>query len=445
MPNHTTADVADLHESPAPPKPQERPPEQQAQQPPPPRKPPEEKPEKPPLRRRIASYIRAHPLRALAGLIVLVIILIAGWFWWQYLQSYEVTDDAFIDGHVNSITPRISGMVVGVYVEENQPVKKGTLLVDLDPRDYKVALDRALANLQQARAGIIAQETSVPITTTTTSTTVETARSEVANAEASLAAAEREHDVEAARLAQAEANNANAQADLARYRMLVAKDEVSQEEYDQRVANAAASLAAVNAAQSAVGAAQKTIDQRRAALAQSNARLNQAVANAPRQVTAQRAGVDVQRAQAAAAAAAVDAARLDLGYTKIYAPVDGIVGKRGVELGQRVQPGQQLLSIVQVDDIWVTANFKENEIRHMHPGQSAAIHVDAFDRDYQGYLDRMPAASAVTFSLLPPENATGNYVKVVQRLPVRLRFKPGQDPNHLLRPGMSVEPKVWLR
>jgi membrane fusion protein (multidrug efflux system) len=443
MPKTTEADVQALHEEkPAPPKPKQddKPAEYQAVQ-----KPPDEKPEKPPLRKRISHYIHVHPIRMLIFLIILVALAIAGWFWWQYLESYDSTDDAFIDGHVNAITPRISGVITGVYVEENQAVKKGALLIELDPSDYKVSLERAQANLAQARAGIVAQETSVPITTTSTATTIETARSEVANAQAALAGAQREHEVQAARLAESEANNANAQADLARYRMLVAKDEVSREEFDRREANAAASAATVRAQQAAVAAAQKAIDQRNAALSQARARLNESISTAPQQVTARRAGVDVRRAQAQAALAAVDQARLNLEYTKIYAPVDGIVGKRSAELGQRVQPGQQLLAIVQTDDVWVTANFKENELRRMRAGDAATIHVDSFDRDYNGYVESMPAASSATFSVLPPENATGNYVKVVQRLPVRIRLKPGQDPQHILRPGMSAEPKVWLR
>lgn len=409
--------------------------------------PPPQKPEPPPPRplpQRAASFVKAHPIGVVVGIILLVAAAIGGLLLWQYLQSYESTDDARIDGHVNSITPRVSGTITRVYVVENQFVKQGDLLVELDPRDYGVTLERAQANFAQARAATQAQQTGIPITSTSTQTTIETARSEVLNAQAALAAAQREREVEAARLLQAQANNAKAQADLARYRTLVAKDEVSREEFDQRVADAASSAAMVQAQQAALDAAQKTIDQRSAVVEQAQSQLRQAVANAPQQVIAQRAGVTVQRAAAQGARAAVNEANLNLQYTKIYSPVDGVVGRRGVEVGTRVQPGQQLLSIVQIDDIWVTADFKENQLRRMRTGQRATIHVDAFGRDYDGYVESMPAASAATFSVLPPENATGNYVKVVQRLPVRLRFKQGQDQHHQLRPGMSAEPKVWL-
>ncbi len=405
---------------------------------------PEPEPPKRPFVERTAVYMRTHPVGMLVGLVVVAIVMIGGYFLWRYLESYESTDDARVDGHVNPIATRVSGTVTKVYVVENQMVKQGDLLLELDPRDYSVALERAKASLGQAQAAIVAGQANIPITSTTTQTTIETARSEVANAQASLAEAQRDHDQETAKLAEAQFNNTKAQADLARYRMLVAKDEVSHEEFDQRVAAAEAAAARVRAQEAALAGARKVIDQRRATVETANARFNQAQSNAPQQVRAQRAGVDAQRAQAEAARAALNEASLNLGYTKVYSPVAGIVGRRAVEAGQRVQAGQQLLSVVQVDDIWVTANFKENQLRHMRAGQRATIHVDAFDRDFDGYVESMPGASAATFSVLPPENASGNYVKVVQRLPVRLRFKPGQDPNHQLRPGMSAEPKVWL-
>ncbi len=403
-----------------------------------------EKPAKPPFGQRVRGVVHRHPLRVLIAAIVLVILLVGGYFWWQYMQSYESTDDARVDGHVNTITPRVAGVVTAIHVVENQRVTKGELLVELDPSDYKVALERAQANLQQAAAGVQARRTAVPITSTSTQTGIQTGRSAVQNAQAALSAAEHERDVQAARVAEAKANNENAQADLARYRKLVAKDEVSHEEYDRRVAAAESAAATVRAQKSGLEAAQRTIEQRRAALEQTRAQLQQAVSNAPQEVQAQRANVQIQQAGVQAANAAVEQAKLNLQYANIYAPVDGIIGRRGVEVGQRVQQGQELMSVVQVDDLWVTANFKETQLAHMHDGQGATIHIDTFDQDLNGYVESMPAASAGTFSLLPSENATGNYVKVVQRLPVRLRFKPGQELLDRLRPGMSVEPKVWL-
>ncbi len=399
---------------------------------------------KPKPAERAGGFVRQHPVGLVAGIIALIVLAAGGYFLLQYFSSYESTDDARIEGHINSITPRVDGTITAVYAVENQRVKKGDLLLELDPSDYRVALDRAEANLRQAQASAQAQQTSVPITSTSTQTSIQTARSGVANAQAALGAAQREHEVQAARLSEAEANNQRAQADLARYRQLVSKDEVSQQEYDRRVAEAASAAAAVRAQQAAVAAAEKAIDQRQAALQQTQAEEQQAVSNAPQQVKAQRASVDVQQAAARSAQAAVEGAKLNLQYTKIYAPVDGIVGRRSAEVGQRVQAGQQLLSIVQVDDLWVTALFKENQLRHMHAGQKATLHVDAFGEDYDGYVESMPAASAQSFSMLPSENASGNYVKVVQRLPVRLRFRPGQDPNNRLRPGMSAVPEVWV-
>ncbi len=410
---------------------------------PPPSPPPAQEPAAPP--EGFVGFLRANPIKIVIGLAVLAAAAIGGMFLWRYLNSYESTDDAHVDGHVNSVTPRIAGTIAKVFAVENQAVKKGDLLIELDPSDLNVALERAQANLQQAQASTVAQQTGVPITSISTETGIETARSEVLNAEAGLAAAERERDVEMARLGEAQANDGKAKADVARYGQLIAKDEVSREEYEQRVVTAQASAARVAAQQAAVAGAKKAIEQRAAAVEQARSRLNQATRNAPQQVIAQRAGVAVQRAAAEALRAGLNEASLNLQYTKILAPVDGIVGRRAAEVGQRVQPGQQLLSVVQTGDVWVTANFKESQLRRMRAGQPAAIHVDAFNRDFDGYVESMPAASSATFSVLPPENATGNYVKVVQRLPVRLRFKPHQDSLKELRPGMSVEPKVWLK
>ncbi len=391
------------------------------------------------------SFIREHPLKTLLGLILIVAAAIGGFRWWQYTQTYESTDDAQIDGHMNLISARISGTVIAVHVTENQVVKPGDLLMELDPADYQVALERAEAGLSQAEAQIRMETPSVPITATTTQTQISTTRSGVANATAAIAAAQRDYDAQLGRVAQAEANNARAQADLDRYSMLVKKDQVSKEEYDQKVAAAKAASAMVETERSAAQADARVVEQRQAALEQATSQLDQATRNAPQQVLAQRATVDLKRAGAQAARAAVDEAKLNLTYTKIFAPIGGIVGKKSVEVGQRVQPGQQLVSIIPLDDIWITANFKETQLLHMSVGQKAVIHVDAYDRDYDGYVESMPPATGAQFSVLPPENASGNYVKVVQRLPVRLRFKQGVDPEHKLRTGMSVVPKVSVK
>jgi membrane fusion protein (multidrug efflux system) len=392
----------------------------------------------------VFGYVREHPARVLIGGAVLICLAVGASFVWKYLQSYESTDDAQIDGHMNMISTRIPGTVKAVHIRENQPVTAGQLLAEIDPTDYTVAVAQAEANLAQARARVQAAHPAVPITQTTTETTIAAASSEIAGAEAAVAAAERQHQADLARVRQAEAMNAQAQADLARYRMLVAKDEVSRQEYDSRVAAATSAAAAVEGARQAADASQKLIEQQRAAVAQANSRLEQAQRTAPQQLSIERADIATEQASVKAAQAALEQARLNVAYTRIVAPVAGVVGGKALEIGMRVQPGQPLLSIVQLDNIWVTANFKETQLKRMRPGQRATIHVDAFDLDYEGYVESFPGATTAKYSLLPPENASGNFVKVVQRLPVRLRFKPGQDPEHRLRPGMSVVPKVWL-
>jgi membrane fusion protein (multidrug efflux system) len=391
------------------------------------------------------GFFRTHPVKSLVGLIILVALLVAAYLFWQYLGTYESTDDAQIDGHVNDISTRVTGVVKAVYASENQHVKQGDLLVELDDRDYQVSQQRAEANLAQAEAQTRAEAPSLPITQTNTQTQISVSRYSIASAEAGIAAARRDYEAQLSRATQAEANNAKAQADLQRYSILVKKDEVSHEEYDQRVAAAKAAASQVESEKSVAAGLRQVIEQRQAALSQAKSQLNEATENAPRQVAAQQATSELRRAGAASAQAAVEEARLNRSYTKIFAPVSGVIGRKSVEVGQRVQPGQQLIAIVNLEDIWVTANFKENQLRRLHPGLRATIHVDGADKDYEGYVESMPPATAAKFSVLPPENASGNYVKVVQRLPVRLRFKQGADNEHRLRPGMSAVPKVWVQ
>ena len=382
--------------------------------------------------------------KAALVLLLLGVLAAGGYRGWLYLQSYESTDDAQIDGPMTTIGPRVAGTVIAVHVSENQSVVPGQTLVELDPRDFAVAVDQAKAMLAQAEAQALTGNPNVQITSTTMATGIATTETDVTNAEAAVAASERDHQADLARLREAESDSAKAQADLARYKMLVAKEEVSREEYDQRAAAAQATAAAVDRYRATAASSQKEIQQRQGAVEQARVRLEQARKNAPLEVAIQRAGLNSRVAGALAARAALEQARLNLEYTKIAAPMGGIVGRKSVEVGMRVQPGQQLMALVPVEDVWVTANFKETQLRYMRPGQKARIHVDTFGRDYDGYVESLPAATGARYSLLPPENATGNYVKVVQRLPVRIRFAPGQDPEHRLRPGMSVEPKVWL-
>jgi membrane fusion protein (multidrug efflux system) len=400
-------------------------------------------PETPPAGRR--GFIRSHPIKSVLGLIVIAILVVGAFLFWRYLSTYESTDDAQIDGPVHDISTRVTGVVQAVHVSENQSVKQGELLMELDERDYQVSLQLAEANLAQAEAQIRAEAPAVPIVNTTSQTQISVSRFSIASAEAGIAAAKRDYEAQLSRITQAEANNARAQADLQRYTILVKKDEVSHEEYDQRVAAAKAAASQVESEKSVAAAARQVVDQREAVLSQARSQLNEATENAPRQVSVQRATIDLRRAGVASARAAVEEAKLNLSYTKIFSPVAGVIGRKSVEVGQRVQPGQQLVAIVPLEDIWVTANFKENQLLHMRVGQRATIHVDGLDRDYDGYVDSMPPATAAKFSVLPPENASGNYVKVVQRLPVRLRLRQGADRDHRLRPGVSVVPKVWVK
>lgn len=378
----------------------------------------------------------------IAGVILLVLI---GLGWWLYARQFENTDDAIVDAHISGVASRISGTVVAVYVDQNQPVKAGQVLADLDPRDYQVAVEQARAQWMQAQGQTKAEQPNVPVTQTTNQAEIAIAGSSVASAQAGVTAAERNYQAALERVRESEANNAKAQADVDRYRPLAAKDEVSQEQFAQVVASAKALAATVSANQEAAKAAEKQIEQAREQLAQAENRASQTSKNAPLQVAIRRANLTARLANVEAAQAQLDQAQLNLSYCKIVAAVDGMVAKRIAEIGQHISPGQQLFLLTQTSDMWVTANFRETQLRHMQAGQSVRIHVDAIDRDFDGYLESMPAASGAVTSLLPPENATGNFVKVVQRLPARIRFKPGQEGLNLLRPGMSVEPKVRVR
>jgi membrane fusion protein, multidrug efflux system len=405
----------------------------------------EERPAKRRLRRRIFRFPRRHPFRFLAAIIAVVALVVGGRALWNYFQSYESTDDAQVNGHLNPVSARINGTVIGVYTDNNRSVVQNQTLVDLDPRDYQAAADQARASLAQARGQLAAANPNVPITETTNVTDLSTATEEVTSGEAALAAAQHDYDSAVADLRQAEANNVEAQADEKRYRELVAKDEVSHELYDQKLAAARAQAAQVDARRSAAQAGARAVEERKAALAQAESRLEQVRRNSPRQVLVRQADVQSQQGAVEAAQAALETALLQLSYCTIVAPVAGVVGDKNVEVGQRVQPGEQLLVITQIEDQWVDANFKETQITRMRPGQRVTIHVDALGRNFNGYVENMPGGTGAVYSLLPPENATGNYVKVVQRLPVRIRFNKGQAGLERLRPGMSVEPKVWLR
>lgn len=376
--------------------------------------------------------------------IVLIALGAAGFLYWWHERQFESTDDAQVDGHLNPIGARIDGAVVKVYVENNQMVKAGDPLVDLDPRDYKVALDQAMAGLAQARSMVTEQRPNVPITQVQNVTNIAGAEASVANAKAALAAAQRDRQSYAAKLTASQATNAKAQADLQRYALLIKKQEVSQQEYEEAVAAAKEGAATVAANRAALQAATQTIAQRKAQLTQAQNQLAQYERVAPRALAIRKAMVQSNEANVEMAEAQVEQAELKLSYCHIVAPVAGIIMSRTAEVGQHVAAGQALVTIVQVNNLWVTANFKETQLRNLRPGQSATIHIDALGRDFKGYVDSIGGSTGAVASVLPPENATGNYVKVVQRIPVRIRFKADQKGLARLRPGMSVEPDVRI-
>ncbi|MBV9769895.1 MAG: HlyD family secretion protein [Bryobacterales bacterium] len=385
--------------------------------------------------------------RRRAFIIFFVILLIAaciGLYFYLQSREFESTDDAQVEAHLNSISSRVDGTITHVYVDNNQTVKAGEPLVDLDPRDFQVSIDQARAQLAQARSQVSALRPNVPITQVENTSNISGAQADVATAEAAVAVAERDRESAAARLAEAQANAAKAQSDLARYTLLIKNEEVSQQEFDQVAATAKAQQATVDANRAAVEAAARTVDQRRAQLQQVNTRLAQYQRNAPAQVAIRQANVQSQVASQQTAQAMLELAGLKLSYTKIVAPAPGIILKRSAEVGEHVSAGQQLLMIAQIGDIWVTANFKETQLHNIRPNQSAKIHVDALRQDFEGYVEDIGGSTGSVSSVLPPENATGNYVKVVQRIPVRLRFKSNQNGLDRLRPGMSVEPDIRI-
>jgi membrane fusion protein, multidrug efflux system len=382
--------------------------------------------------------------RIVIGIGVGIVVLVAGVAWWLYSRTYESTDDAQINGHLNAIASRVAGTVKAVYVENDQPVKAGQPLVDLDPSDYEVLVAQARAGYEQAIAQAAAEGPNVPITVTSNRATVDTDVQQVVNAEAAIASAQRDYDSNSAKLRQAEANNRKAQSDLVRYKKLVDQGEISLSDYDQYVSNAGGDEAAVEASRYAAASSEQIVEEKKASLRQQQTKHSEDNANLPRQITIHKATVDSRKANVDSAKAQLDTALLNLSYCHIVAPVDGIASQRSAEIGARISQGQQLIVVVQIDNVWTTANFKETQLRKMHVGQHVTIEVDSLDESFDGEVEYMPAATGDRSSLFPPENATGNYVKIVQRLPVRIRFSPNQRDLDKLRPGMSVEPKVHL-
>lgn len=384
------------------------------------------------------------------------VVLVGGVLIYLWVTAGRVsTDDAQIDGHITQVSARVGGTVTKVNVKENQSVDAGTVLVELDPRDYQVAVDRARAELADAQANAAGAATGIPLTQVSTETGVRSAAGGVEEAQAGVEVADSQVKTAHAQLVAAQARQREKEAtavksakDVERLKGLAAKEEIAQQQFDAAVSAADSARAAadaatsdVTAAQSAVAVAEQRARQARATAAQAQAQLR-ASQTGPEQLRVTKARADVAAARVQQMAAALAQAELNLQRTKITAPTPGVISRKTVEVGQVIQPGQPLFALVSLGDVWITANYKETQLKRVQPGQRATIAVDGVDRDFEGHVESIAAATGAKFSLLPPENATGNYVKVVQRVPVKIVFDPGQDPEHRLRPGMSVTPTI---
>jgi membrane fusion protein (multidrug efflux system) len=373
----------------------------------------------------------------------LIVLAVGGAFLWRHLSGFESTDDAQVDVHLYPVSARISGYIEKVNVDDNQWVNEGSTLVEIDPRDYEVALAKTQATLDTSEATAKSSNIDVPISTVDTSTQLRFTSSDIKNAEAAIQAAEKQDDAARARVLGAQAENVKAQDDVTRYRLLLTKEEVPKQIYDHAYASAATDVAAIAAAEADEAAAEEAVQEAHSRLTEAEAHYEDAQAG-PQRVASTRAKALSAMADIRQKEAVVEQAQLNLGYTKIPAPVNGEVTKK-VVVGLNVDPGEQLLTVVPLDQVWITANFKETQLKHMRVGQKATIELDSNGRTCDGHVDSIAGATGPIFSLLPPENATGNYVKIVQRVPVKIILERGENRDHQLRPGMNVEAKVYLR
>ncbi len=395
------------------------------------------------------GFFQKHPAaKPIVFLIAIVVVVLVGWFWWES-RHWEDTDDAEIDGHIYPISARVAGQVTRVNYDDGQVVHKGDVLVQIDPTDYQVALARAQADYQDSQAQAEAAQFGVPVSSVGSLSQIRSASADMDSAQAGVTAALKQVEAAQAQVQEAQADALKLNTDVERYRQLLGKREIAQQQFDQAIAAATAANATVSARQAALLAAQAQVKQAQSRIEQATAEVRNARAT-PNAVAATQAKAKSADALAQRSKTALDQAQLNLSYTTIVAPVDGVVGKRSVQVGENVSNGQDLMAIVPLNDIWVTANFKETQLAHMRPGQAAKIKVDTYGgRKWNAHVTSIGGATGAKYSLLPPENATGNYVKVVQRIPVRIDFdgndKPDFNKDGLLRPGMSVEPDVKVR
>ena len=381
---------------------------------------------------------------------------LAAGIWWWTTRNRESTDDAQVDAGVTPIAARVGGTVMSLPIVDNQQVSEGTVLVVIDKRDFEIALERARAELADAEASAAAARAGVPITSTTAASNVSTAKGSVEQVTSEVGAAEQAIEAAKARLTTAHARQREAVAkatksakDVERFKPLLAKDEIAQQQFDAAVAAANADAAASESTAALVVEAELDVRVAQSGLVQARAKLQQASAGlseaqtGPEQVKVTRARAAAAEARVMQARAVVKQAETNLEYTTVKAPVKGTVSKKSVEVGQQIQPGQALMAVIPLDRVWITANFKETQVERIRPGQRVTIRADAYDgKTFDGKVESLAAATGARFSLLPPDNSTGNYVKVVQRIPIRISLDAGQDPEHLLRPGMSVVPTV---
>ena len=390
-----------------------------------------------------SAYPKRRSYKRWIILASLVVLGVAGVILWRYFSGFESTDDAQVDVHLYPVSARISGYIEKVNVDDNQWVDEGSTLVEIDPKDYEVALARARATLDTSEATAKGSNIDVPVSSVDTSSQLKFTSSDIKNAQAAIQAAEKQAAAAHARVLEAQAENVKAQDDVTRYRLLLVKEEVAKQVYDHAYAAAATDVAAIAAAEADEAAAQQAVVEAHSRLTEAEAHYEDAQAG-PQRVASTRAKALSAMADAHQKMAAVEQAQLNLGYTKIFAPVAGEVTKK-VVVGLNVDPGEQLLTVVPLDQVWITANFKETQLKHMCVGQKATIELDSNGRTYNGHVDSIAGGTGPIFSLLPPENATGNYVKIVQRVPVKIVLKPGENRDRQLRPGMNVEAKVYLR
>jgi membrane fusion protein (multidrug efflux system) len=373
------------------------------------------------------------------------VLAVLGVLYWLHARRFEETDDAQIDGNISNVSPRVSGPILATHVVENQVVKQGDLLAEIDPTDLKIAVLQAQAQVAQAQAQLDAEDPSVPITAASNESALASAQSDLAGAQAALGAARKEVAQLTAQLTQAEANDRTTQLDKDRAQKLIAEGAIAQSDFDNHVNAAAASTANLDALRQSLAAARDRVSQQQATIVSLQSHFSEVKTNAPRQIATRKASVSWRQASLDLAKAQLAQAETNLGYAKILAPVSGVIAKKAVAVGDHVAPGQQLFAISQADSLWVTANYRETQLERMQPGQPASVHVDALGLELHGAIESVGGATGSRLSVLPPENATGNYVKVVQRIPVRIRFDPDQNGLDRLRIGMSVEPQVTVR